>query len=72
VARIEVQADRPVGPVDQRISGGFIEHLGRCSYGGVFDEGSPRSDTLGPLPLVFVFLLAQRQVVEGVAVAGLK
>jgi alpha-L-arabinofuranosidase len=72
VALIETRADRPVGPADQRISGGFIEHLGRCSYRGVFDEGSPRSDALGAPPVVFVFLLAQRQIVEGVAVAGLK
>ena len=27
--------------------GGFIEHLGRCIYGGVFDEGSPLSDARG-------------------------
>jgi ABC-type maltose transport system permease subunit len=27
---------------------------------------------LGSLPLVFVFLLAQRQIVEGVAGTGLK
>jgi alpha-L-arabinofuranosidase len=30
--------------VDRRIFGQFIEHLGRCIYGGIFDEGSPRSD----------------------------
>ena len=47
MARIEIRADRPVGTVDERIFGGFIEHLGRCVYGGVFDEGSPRSDAQG-------------------------
>jgi alpha-L-arabinofuranosidase len=47
VARIEIRADRPVGTVDERIFGGFIEYLGRCIYGGVFDEGSPRADTRG-------------------------
>ena len=47
MARIEIRADRPVGAVDERIFGGFIEHLGRCVYGGVFDEGSPRSDARG-------------------------
>jgi multiple sugar transport system permease protein len=30
------------------------------------------SAVLGGLPLVFVFLLAQRQIVEGVAGTGLK
>jgi alpha-N-arabinofuranosidase len=33
--------------VDRRIFGNFIEHLGRCIYGGVFDEGSPLSDARG-------------------------
>jgi alpha-L-arabinofuranosidase len=47
VARMEIRADRPVGTVYERIFGGFIEYLGRCIYGGVFDEGSPRADTRG-------------------------
>ena len=47
MARIEIRADRPVGTVDERIFGGFIEHLGRCVYGGVFEEGSHRSDARG-------------------------
>jgi len=40
VARIDVRVNRPVSTVDRRIFGGFTEHLGRCIYGGVFDEGS--------------------------------
>ena len=47
MARIDIQTDRPVGTVDERIFGGFIEHLGRCVYGGVFEEGSPRADAQG-------------------------
>ena len=35
--------DRPIGTVDRRIFGGCAEHLGRCIYGGVFDEGSRRA-----------------------------
>lgn len=35
------------GPVDKRIFGGFIEHLGRCIYGGIYDSESPLSDTDG-------------------------
>jgi alpha-L-arabinofuranosidase len=42
MARIKVDVDRVIGSVDRRIFGGFIEHLGRCVYGGVLDEGSPR------------------------------
>jgi len=47
MARIKVDVDRVIGSVDRRIFGGFIEHLGRCVYGGVLDEGSPRSDRRG-------------------------
>ncbi len=47
MARIKIDLDRRIGPVDPRIYGGFIEHLGRCIYGGIFDEGSPLSDEHG-------------------------
>lgn len=41
MARIDVLTNRPIGTVDSRIFGSFTEHLGRCVYGGLFDEGSP-------------------------------
>ena len=47
MARIKLDLDRKVGRLDRRIFGGFTEHLGRCIYGGVFDEGSPLSDERG-------------------------
>src|SRR5512135_2520026 len=47
VAYIDVRTDRPIGTVDRRIFGGFTEHLGRCIYGGIYDEGSPLSDAWG-------------------------
>ena len=54
MARIDVLTDRPIGTVDRRIFGSVTEHLGRCVYGGVFDEGSRlaapdgfRADVLG-------------------------
>jgi alpha-N-arabinofuranosidase len=47
MARIDVNVDRPIGAIDRRIFGGFIEHLGRCIYGGVFDEGSSLADERG-------------------------
>jgi alpha-N-arabinofuranosidase len=46
-ARIKVDLDRTIGTIDRRIFGGFIEHLGRCIYGGIVDEGSPLSDERG-------------------------
>ena len=36
-----------VGPVDRRIFGGFLEHMGRAVYGGVYDPESPRADSHG-------------------------
>ena len=47
MATIRIDPDRRLGTVDRRIFGGFIEHLGRCIYGGVYDEGSPLSDERG-------------------------
>jgi alpha-N-arabinofuranosidase len=47
VARIALDLERTLGPVDRRIFGGFIEHLGRCIYGGIYDPGSALSDDRG-------------------------
>ncbi len=41
VTRIAVDPARPVGQLDRNVFGGFVEHLGRCIYGGLYDEGSP-------------------------------
>lgn len=46
-ARVKIDLDRVTGQVDRRIFGGFLEHLGRCIYGGIYDEGSPLSDERG-------------------------
>lgn len=47
MARIDVDLDHTIGTVDRRMFGGFIEHLGRCIYGGIFEPGSPLSDEHG-------------------------
>jgi alpha-L-arabinofuranosidase len=47
LARIKIDPDRTIGELDRRVFGGFIEHLGRCIYGGVFEEGSALSDERG-------------------------
>jgi alpha-N-arabinofuranosidase len=47
VNRIKIDLDRQRGPINPRIYGNFIEHLGGCIYGGIFDEGNPRSDADG-------------------------
>jgi alpha-N-arabinofuranosidase len=47
LAKITVDLERGIGTLDRRVFGGFIEHLGRCIYGGIFDEGSGLSDEHG-------------------------
>jgi alpha-N-arabinofuranosidase len=46
-ARIKIDTDRVIGEVHPHIFGNFVEHLGRCVYGGIFEEGSPLSDSAG-------------------------
>ena len=45
--RIHVDLDRRAGPVDRDLFGGFVEHLGRCIYGGIYEPGSPLADEHG-------------------------
>src|SRR5262245_25590689 len=47
MARIGIDLARRIGTVDRRIFGNFIEHLGRCIYGGLYDEGSRLADARG-------------------------
>jgi alpha-N-arabinofuranosidase len=65
MARVRIDLDRVAGHVDRRIFGGFIEHLGRCIYGGIFDEGSPLSDARG-------FRTDVMQAVEGLNIPILR
>jgi alpha-N-arabinofuranosidase len=46
-ARIKIDTDRRIGEVHPHIFGNFAEHLGRCIYGGIYEEGSPLSDEKG-------------------------
>ena len=46
-ARIKVDTERVIDDIDPKIYGNFVEHLGRCIDGGVFDENSPLSDANG-------------------------
>jgi alpha-N-arabinofuranosidase len=36
-----------VGKTDPRLFGSFVEHLGRCVYGGIFEPGHPTADDGG-------------------------
>ncbi|WP_228851555.1 alpha-N-arabinofuranosidase [Aegicerativicinus sediminis] len=46
-ARIKIDPDRTVGEISPLIYGNFVEHLGRCVYGGIYDPNSPLSDKDG-------------------------
>jgi alpha-N-arabinofuranosidase len=36
-----------VAPVNRRVFGSFVEHMGRCVYGGIYEPGHPTSDGTG-------------------------
>jgi alpha-N-arabinofuranosidase len=46
-ARITVDPAFRVGPVDPRVYGSFVEHLGRCVYTGIYEPGHPTADQHG-------------------------
>jgi alpha-N-arabinofuranosidase len=46
-ARVKIDTERTIGDIDPKLYGNFIEHLGRCIDGGIFDEKSPLSDSNG-------------------------
>jgi len=46
-AQLLADRDLEVGPVDRRIFGAFVEHLGRCVYTGIFEPGHPAADARG-------------------------
>ncbi len=45
--KIQVYLNKKIGNINKNIYGHFIEHLGRCIYGGIYEEGSPLSDENG-------------------------
>ena len=46
-ASIRLDLDHHVGEIDRRLFSGFLEHLGRAVYEGIFDPESPLSDANG-------------------------
>jgi alpha-N-arabinofuranosidase len=44
---VKIDLDRRLGTIDRNIYGMFIEHLGRCIYGGIYEPGSPLSEERG-------------------------
>ena len=46
-AGIKVNTQDTRGAIDRKIYGNFVEHLGRCIDGGIFQEGLPLSNAAG-------------------------
>ncbi|MEJ7761958.1 MAG: alpha-L-arabinofuranosidase C-terminal domain-containing protein [Thermomicrobiales bacterium] len=42
--RLTVRGDAPIGIISPRLYGHFAEHLGRCCYGGLWDDGRSADD----------------------------
>jgi alpha-N-arabinofuranosidase len=47
LTKILLHRDFQIAPVDPRIFGGFLEHVGRAVYEGVYDPGSKHADLNG-------------------------
>ena len=45
--QIKIDPKRTIGDIDRNIFGGFVEHLGRCIYGGIYEPASPLADNDG-------------------------
>ncbi len=46
-AKITMDKNSRIAPVDKRIYGSFIEHLGRAVYNGIYQPGHPAADEQG-------------------------
>src|SRR6478735_8556309 len=46
-ARLTIDPRFAVGPINRRLFGSFVEHLGRCVYDGIYEPGHPTADADG-------------------------
>ncbi|MFI7703323.1 alpha-N-arabinofuranosidase [Nonomuraea sp. NPDC049480] len=46
-AKLTLDPAFEVGPVERRLFGSFVEHMGRCVYTGVYEPGHPEADADG-------------------------
>ncbi|WP_251153420.1 alpha-L-arabinofuranosidase C-terminal domain-containing protein [Cellulosimicrobium sp. Marseille-Q4280] len=46
-ARVALHPDFRVGPIDRRLFGSFVEHLGRAVYTGIYEPGHATADEHG-------------------------
>ena len=46
-AKVMIDRDFAIGDTDPRLFGAFVEHLGRCVYGGIYEPGHATADKQG-------------------------
>lgn len=46
-AKVILDRDYEIAPVDPKVFGSFVEPLGRCIYGGLYEPGHPKADERG-------------------------
>ena len=46
-AKMVLDKEFQIAPIDKRIYGSFIEHLGRAVYEGIYQPGHPSADEDG-------------------------
>jgi alpha-L-arabinofuranosidase len=46
-AKVLLDRSFTIGRTDPRLFGAFVEHLGRCVYGGIYEPGHPTADAKG-------------------------
>ena len=46
-AKVLIDREFSIGDTDPRLFGAFVEHLGRCVYGGIYEPGHKTADAQG-------------------------
>lgn len=46
-AKVYLDTNRTIAPISPLLFGGFVEHMGRCVYEGIYDPDSPLADEDG-------------------------
>lgn len=46
-AQVFLDTHRTIAPISPLLFGGFVEHMGRCVYEGIYDPDSPLADSRG-------------------------
>ena len=64
-ARVTFDRNFTIGDVDRRLFGSFVEHLGRCMYGGIYQPDHETADTRG-------FRGDVKELVKEVGVTGVR